>query len=110
MPLPGCEMGDIGPKFGYNSKENGYLIFKNYRIPRKNIVTHSQIILNQLSRYVQVDREGNFAQIGDKRLLYSTIMQSRVLICNWIVSALLNSLTISIRYAAVRRQFSTITK
>ena len=38
MPLPGCEMGDIGPKFGYNSKDNGYLIFKNYRIPRKNLV------------------------------------------------------------------------
>lgn len=25
-PMPGCEMGDIGPKFGYNSKDNGYLI------------------------------------------------------------------------------------
>jgi len=33
-PLPGCEMGDIGAKFGYNSKENGYLLFEHVRIPR----------------------------------------------------------------------------
>jgi len=27
--LPGVEGGDIGPKYGYNSKENGYLKFTN---------------------------------------------------------------------------------
>ena len=26
-PLTGIEVGDIGPKFGYDSKDNGYLIF-----------------------------------------------------------------------------------
>lgn len=34
LPVPGVECGDIGPKFGYGSKDNGYLIFSNLRIPR----------------------------------------------------------------------------
>ena len=33
-PVPGIECGDIGPKFGYNSKDNGYMIFRNVRVPR----------------------------------------------------------------------------
>lgn len=37
-PLPGLEMGDIGPKFGYNSKDNGYMILRNVRIPRTNLL------------------------------------------------------------------------
>lgn len=48
-PLPGIEMGDIGPKFGYNSKDNGFMSFKNVRIPRTNM----------LRRYVDIDEEGN---------------------------------------------------
>ena len=27
LPLPGVSVGDIGPKFGYNGVDNGYLIF-----------------------------------------------------------------------------------
>ena len=37
-PLPGVECGDLGPKFGYNSKDNGYLILNKVRIPRRNMV------------------------------------------------------------------------
>lgn len=50
-------MGDIGPKFGYNSKDNGYLILKNVRIPRSNM----------FRRFAEVDREGNFNIKGDLR-------------------------------------------
>ncbi len=46
--LPGIEGGDIGPKFGYNTKDNGYMIFKNVRIPRKNM----------LARFVELDATG----------------------------------------------------
>lgn len=38
-PLPGIQMGDIGPKFGYNSKDNSYMIFNHVRIPRTNLVS-----------------------------------------------------------------------
>ena len=36
--LPGIEVGDMGPKIGYNSKDNGFLSLKNVRIPRANMV------------------------------------------------------------------------
>ena len=32
LPLPGVSVGDIGPKFGYNGVDNGYLIFDHARI------------------------------------------------------------------------------
>jgi acyl-CoA oxidase len=32
--MPGVECGDMGPKLGYHSKDNGWLIMKNVRIPR----------------------------------------------------------------------------
>jgi len=47
-PLPGVEVGDIGPKMGYSTKDNGYLRFNNVRIPR----------FNMLSRYIVVEKGG----------------------------------------------------
>ncbi|VDN27063.1 unnamed protein product [Cylicostephanus goldi] len=43
-------VGDIGPKFGFNSSDNGFLLFNNYRIPRKNM----------LMRYSKVEKDGTF--------------------------------------------------
>ena len=34
MPLPGVNVGDIGPKIGYSGVDNGYLSFDHVRIPR----------------------------------------------------------------------------
>ena len=34
MPLPGVNVGDIGPKIGYGGVDNGYLSFDHFRIPR----------------------------------------------------------------------------
>ena len=39
LPLSGIEVGDIGPKFGYNSKDNGFLRLSNVRIPRNNMLS-----------------------------------------------------------------------
>jgi acyl-CoA oxidase len=50
-PLPGVEVGDIGPKFGFGAKDNGYCLFTNVRIPRTYM----------MMRYVSVDREGNIS-------------------------------------------------
>ncbi|KAK5986610.1 hypothetical protein GCK32_021329, partial [Trichostrongylus colubriformis] len=38
QPLKGVRVGDIGPKFGFNSSDNGFLLFENYRIPRQNML------------------------------------------------------------------------
>jgi len=67
MPLKGVELGDMGPKFGYNSKNNGWAAFDSVRIPRENM----------LSRFTKVDREGNFSVEGDVRVLYSVMMDIR---------------------------------
>lgn len=37
-PLPGINCGDIGPKVGYITKDNGYLSFDNIRVPRNNLL------------------------------------------------------------------------
>jgi len=34
----GITVGDIGPKFGYESMDNGFLRFNHVRIPRENMV------------------------------------------------------------------------
>ncbi|CDW75768.1 acyl-coenzyme a oxidase [Stylonychia lemnae] len=97
-PLPGVEMGDIGPKFGYQSKDNGYQIYKNLRIPR----------YNHLKRFSEVDREGNFKLKGDQRILYSIMLLTRVQIISYAPFAIFQALQIGTRYAVVRRQFSTL--
>lgn len=67
MPCKGIECGEMGPKLGWHSKENGWCVFKNVRIPRKNL----------LSKFMSVDREGSFSIEGDLRVLYATMMSVR---------------------------------
>lgn len=47
-PLPGVEVGDMGPKLGFLRADNGYVAFSNVRIPRKNM----------LMKYTEVTRNG----------------------------------------------------
>ena len=44
MNVPGIEVGDIGPKFGFRAMDNGYLRMSNVRIPHGDM----------LSKYAQV--------------------------------------------------------
>lgn len=37
--MPGVECGDIGPHYGYITKDNGYLKLTNVRIPRKQMLS-----------------------------------------------------------------------
>jgi acyl-CoA oxidase len=32
--MPGVSTGDMGPKLGYNGKDNGWLTFDKVRVPR----------------------------------------------------------------------------
>lgn len=50
QPLPGIVVGDIGPKVGYNVKDNGFIRFDNIRVPRENM----------LMRYAKVSKDGLF--------------------------------------------------
>jgi len=66
--MPGVKAGDIGPKVGYNSKNNGWSSFDNVRIPRENMPM----------KFAEVDREGNFSVIGDPRDLFSSMTAIRL--------------------------------
>jgi acyl-CoA oxidase len=96
--LPGVKTGDLGPKFGYTSKDNGYATFDNVRIPRDYM----------LMGLCSVDKEGNFEILRDLRVLYSTMLYIRTLISTSVSNFLQCALQIAIRYASCRRQFATI--
>ncbi|CAN0306441.1 unnamed protein product, partial [Hapterophycus canaliculatus] len=55
-PLPGVRVGDIGPKIGFNTMDNGFCSFDRVRIPRDNMAM----------RHQQVDRDGVYTSTGAK--------------------------------------------
>lgn len=93
--MDGVKAGDIGPKFGFNSKNNGWCTFDNVRIPRENM----------LMKYAKVERDGSFSINGDVRGLYSAMMMIRVQLANHSFEYLERGLTIALRYSVIRRQF-----
>lgn len=38
LPMTGITIGDCGPKMGLDSIDNGFIMFRNVRIPKKNIL------------------------------------------------------------------------
>jgi len=58
--MPGVKTGDIGPKFGYSAKDNGWARFDNVRIPRENM----------LMGISHLDQEGTFSIVGDPKVMY----------------------------------------
>jgi acyl-CoA oxidase len=65
--MPGVKCGDIGPKMGGTSLDNGYVIYDKVRIPRTNM----------LSRFVSISKEGEFEILGDLRAIYSVLVNTR---------------------------------
>ena len=57
----------------------------------------------QLSKYVEVDREGNYKKKGDMRIFYSVMLETRVSLVKMAPFYLTRALQIGVRYAAVRR-------
>jgi acyl-CoA oxidase len=54
-PLPGVEVGDIGPKQGFSTKDNGYVLISNMKIPRRNM----------LMKYHVVSKDGKYSVQGN---------------------------------------------
>ncbi|OQV05430.1 hypothetical protein CLAIMM_10172 [Cladophialophora immunda] len=95
-PLPGVHVGDIGPKFGYNTMDNGFLLFKNVKIPH----------VNMLARFSRVDPNSNkYVRPSNPSLVYGTLTFVRSTIVLQAGSTLARGVTIATRYCAVRRQF-----
>lgn len=95
-PLENIHVGDIGPKFGYNTMDNGFLLFNKVKIPHGNM----------LARFSKVDPEtGKYARQGSPSLIYGTLTWVRSSIVMQAGSILARGVTIATRYCAVRRQF-----
>lgn len=96
-PLPGIYIGDIGPKFGYNTTDNGYMLFDHVKVP----------YLNQLARFAKVEADtAVYTPPKSNALTYGTLTWVRANIVQQARSVLMRSVTVAIRYCAVRRQFA----
>ncbi|XP_039267686.2 peroxisomal acyl-coenzyme A oxidase 1-like [Styela clava] len=92
--MPGITLGDIGPKFGYNENDNGFLKLDHVRVPRDNmLMKHSQVL-----------EDGTYVAAPRKNLTYGTMTMVRSFIVRDAAYALARACTIAIRYSAVRRQ------
>jgi acyl-CoA oxidase len=96
LPLPGVTVGDIGPKFGYNGVDNGFLRFDHVRVPRDHM----------LMRYASVDEQGQYKPppAANAKAAYATMVYVRADIVRNAGGVMARAATISTRYAAVRRQ------
>nr|BAJ97384.1 predicted protein [Hordeum vulgare subsp. vulgare] len=95
-PLPNVHVGDIGPKFGYNTMDNGFLLFKNVKIPH----------INMLARFSSIEPKTNkYVRPSNPSLIYGTLTYIRSHIVLQSGSVLARGVTIATRYCAVRRQF-----
>lgn len=95
LPLPGIEVGDVGAKYGYNTKDNGYLRMNNIRIPRDNM----------LMRYSKVTKQGEFIKSQNEKIGYATMMQVRLAIITNAFVSLGQGVTIAVKWSNYRRQF-----
>lgn len=93
-PLQGVQVGDIGPKMGLLGSDNGYLLLKNVRIPRTNM----------LMKYSEVNRSGNYRQHGDPKANYGAMTLLRSGFVRISALGLQAASVISARYSCVRRQ------
>ncbi|XP_044530329.1 peroxisomal acyl-coenzyme A oxidase 1 isoform X1 [Gracilinanus agilis] len=93
-PLPGIIVGDIGPKFGYDEMDNGYLKMDNCRIPRENM----------LMKYAQVKPDGTYVKPLSNKLTYGTMVFVRSFLVGEAARSLSKACTIAIRYSIVRHQ------
>eukprot|EP00794_Sanderia_malayensis_P014290 gene14290-15777_t len=100
LPFQGIIVGDMGKKLGMNGIDNGFLEFKNFRIPLGNL----------LNKNAGVTVEGKYVSaIKDPKKRFtaalSTLSGGRVSITGHGVTNLKSALTIAIRYSAARKQF-----
>ena len=96
LPLKGVRVGDLGMKVGDNANDTGFLILENIRVPRDNL----------LSKYKRVSREGKYEVVAntDPKVHYTTMIQTRAMMCNTSAGRLAQASTIAVRYSNVRVQ------
>lgn len=94
--LPNIEVGDIGPKIGFHTKDNGYLLMHDVRIPKNNM----------LRRFISVSKNGEIKKKGDPKVSYATMMVIRQAISCFLPKAYSQAIIIGARYSLFRKQFT----
>ncbi|KAL9108563.1 MAG: hypothetical protein Q9227_006649 [Pyrenula ochraceoflavens] len=92
--LPRIETGDVGPKLGYNETCNGWVRFKNVRIPRQDM----------LDQFSKVLPNGQFVGAPHPKITYLTMVNARRIITECAAFGLAQAVTIAMRYSVVREQ------
>ncbi|KAJ5439609.1 uncharacterized protein N7458_010607 [Penicillium daleae] len=96
QPLNGVVIGDIGPKYGYITMDNAYMLFDNFRIP------HSAM----LCRYSSVEpNSGAYKKPEQPAVVYGSLTYVRANIVHHARLVLARAVTVAVRYTAIRRQF-----
>ncbi|KAL4789566.1 acyl-CoA dehydrogenase/oxidase C-terminal [Aspergillus venezuelensis] len=96
QPFEGIVIGDIGPKYGYATMDNAYMLFNHFRIP------HSAL----LSRYSSVDPQtGTYQKPTQTAVVYGTLTYMRSKIIQHARLVLARAVTVAVRYTTIRRQF-----
>ena len=96
QPLDGIVIGDIGPKYGYASMDNGYMLFNNFRIPHSSFLSRNAQVDPETSKYIKPKHVG---------ALYSTMTYVRANLVMHARLALARVATVAVRYTAIRHQF-----
>src|SRR5215831_6903213 len=99
-PMPGVTIQDNGLKMGLNGVDNAGIWFQHVRVPR----------VEMLNRFADVTEEGQYrTEIQNPAARFftmiGTLLGGRISIATSANSGAKSALTISIRYAARRRQF-----
>lgn len=68
LPLPGIEVGDLGPKYGLEGNDNGYLRFSHVRVPLDQM----------LARWSRVSPDGSFHAPPLAALAYGSTIAERL--------------------------------
>ncbi|OKP12774.1 Peroxisomal acyl-coenzyme A oxidase 1 [Penicillium subrubescens] len=116
QPLDGIVIGDIGPKYGYSTIDNAYMLFDNFRLVFTTMLKARPLFANPsnfsiphaafLSRYSSVDpRTGIYSKPEQPALVYGSMTYVRANIVQHARLVLARATTIAVRYTVVRRQF-----
>lgn len=98
-PCLGVEIGDIGPKYGANYIDNGYLRLRKVRIPLDRL----------LGKYIEVTESGEVRELMQG--LATPLLRARIGLRTGLIAScwyqLARAATIAIRYSSARLQFRT---
>jgi acyl-CoA oxidase len=99
--LPGVTLRDCGPKIGLPGVDNGEIAFDQVRVPRANLLDRFGAITDDGTYDSPIESDGRrfFSMLG-------TLVRGRVSVGGSAGAATRNALTLAVRYAAEREQFT----